>query len=92
MDVDGVTNQKTRDKIMNYIKAYKDSITEVESKNGSKLEFALRDAVILAKNIQGSVELKHEVGDYLIDKWGQVEVLNGEEPNKSLLPIVLRTE
>ena len=77
---------------MNYIKAYKDQTIEVESKNGSKLEFALSDAIFLAKNIQGSVELKHEVGEYLIDRWGQIEVLKGEDPNKALLPIVIRTE
>ncbi len=77
---------------MNYIKAYKDHTIEVESKNGSKLEFALSDAIFLAKNIQGSVELKHEVGEYLIDRWGQIEVLKGEDPNKALLPIVIRTE
>jgi len=77
---------------MNYIKSYKDSIIEVESKNSSKLELALMDAVFLAKNIQGSVELKHEVGEYLIDKYGQVEVLKGEAPNRSLLPIILKTK
>lgn len=77
---------------MNYIKSQKNQIIEVKSKNNAALEFALRDAVILAKNIQGNVELKHQMGEYLIDKWGQIEVLTGEDPNRNLLPMILRTK
>lgn len=76
---------------MNYIRAYKDHITEVESRNNANLEFALKDAIYLAKDLQGTVSLKHQLGEYLIDRWGSVEVIIGQEPNRDLLPTIIRT-
>jgi len=64
----------------------------MESKNGVILELALRESISIAKNIQITVELKHKSGEYLIDKFGEVEVLKGEEPNRNLLPMIFRTK
>ena len=76
---------------MNYIVAKSDQLISVTSKEkkdtDGNLVLCLRDAVYLAKNIKCVVELTHELGSYLINKDGKIEVLSGKVPDKRLLPL-----
>jgi hypothetical protein len=76
---------------MNYIVAKSDQLISVTSKEkkatDGNLALSLRDAIYLAKNIKCVVELTHELGSYLIDKNGKVEVLSGKVPDNKLLPL-----
>jgi|APCry1669189883_1035261.scaffolds.fasta_scaffold05469_5 hypothetical protein len=73
---------------MNYIKSDKDQIISVSSKHNSKLEYSLCDCVYLSTRLKCSVNLKHEKGEYLIDKCGEVVTVSGEEPNRNMLPLL----
>ncbi len=75
---------------MNYIKLPKNTNIQVESKPNVGLTFALRDSISLARTLRGSVELKHELGTYLIDANGEFLVIEGEDPNRDLLPTIIK--
>ena len=64
---------------MNYIISESDDqIINVKSKNNSSLDLSLINSLYLAKNIKCSIRLKHESGEYLIDKYGEVLTRSGK--------------